>query len=109
MSWMEQPIFFIDFEGSIASGDPRVRRRHPPWGPRDGGQDPALRADGQGPLRGYGDPWASKGGAFPACEPFSADWELFAGLRETGPLAAQLCGRRELAPEGRMALPAQLA
>ncbi len=91
MSWMEQPIFFIDFEGSIASGileygvatllggrvtEARTRLCAPTGRVRS--EDTAIHG-----LRKE---------ALSRCEPFSADWELFAGLRETGPLAAHYAG-----------------
>jgi DNA polymerase III epsilon subunit-like protein len=91
MPWTEQPVFFIDFEGGVASGvleygivtllGGRVieaqTRLCAPTG-RIRAQDTEIHG-----LRGE---------ALSRCDPFSVDWELFAGLRETGPLAAHYAG-----------------
>ena len=91
MSWTEQIIHFVDFEGGIASGvleygvvtlrgaeivathtrlcRPRGRVR-----PEDSAVH-GLRED-----------------ALAGCAPLADDWEFFAGLRETGPLAAHFAG-----------------
>lgn len=87
MNWAETPIHFIDFEGSAASGivefgvvtlrggeiagiRTRLCRAVGPVTPEDtavhGLSEPGLRA----------------------AAPFRDEWEYFAGLRETGPLAA---------------------
>lgn len=91
MSWMEQPIFFIDFEGSLASGiveygvvtllGGRVTQARTRLCAPTG----RIRADD---TRVHG----LKGESLAGCPPFSADWELFAGLREAGPLAAHYAG-----------------
>jgi DNA polymerase III epsilon subunit-like protein len=91
MCWMEQPIHFVDFEGSLASGvleygvatlhrgaviAARTRLCRPAGRVR--AEDTAvhgLRAD-----------------TLAGCAPLADDWELFAGLRETGPLAAHFAG-----------------
>jgi DNA polymerase III epsilon subunit-like protein len=89
--WTEQPIHFVDFEGSLSSGileygvvtlaggavsaartrlcaaTGRVRR-----------QDTAVHGISAGDVRGI--------------EAFSSEWELFAGLREKGPFAAHYAG-----------------
>ncbi len=87
MRWTEQPIFFIDFEGSLTSGvleygvvalrgpeifDTRTRlcRATGPVRP----EDAAVHG-----LRGVD---------VAAAEPLAADWDFFAALRERGPLAA---------------------
>ena len=90
-SWTEQPIFFVDFEGSRASGIleygvvtllggrvvETVTRLCAPTGP--------LRAED---IAVHGlDEKALSGRA-----PFSAEWDYFAGLRERGPLAAHYAG-----------------
>jgi len=88
---MEQPIFFIDFEGSLASGileygiatlrggriESARTRLCAPTG-RVADRDAAIHGLGEESLRG--------------CAPFSDDWELFAGTRERGPLAAHYAG-----------------
>lgn len=91
MSWHEQPIFFVDFEGSRGSGvleygvvglqrgvifETYTRLCAPigPVRPEDTAVH-GLRADELG-----------------AGQPFVDDWELFAGLRERGPLAAHYAG-----------------
>jgi DNA polymerase-3 subunit epsilon len=91
MAWTEQPVFFIDFEGSIASGvleygvatllggrvtEARTRLCAPTGRIRpEDTEVHGLRAESIG-----------------RCDPFSAEWELFAGLRERGPLAAHYAG-----------------
>lgn len=91
MSWVEQPIFFVDFEGSRASGvleygvvtlaGGRVMetqtRLCAPIGrvrPEDAAVH-GLREDMLGDQM-----------------PFAEDWEIFASLRERGPLAAHYAG-----------------
>jgi DNA polymerase III epsilon subunit-like protein len=91
MSWLEQPVFFIDFEGSIASGileygvatllggrvtQTRTRLCAPTGRVRP--EDTVIHGLGEEALA--------------RCEPFSADWDLFAGFREAGPLAAHYAG-----------------
>jgi len=91
MSWMAQPVFFIDFEGSLASGvleygvatllggrvtETRTRLCAPTG---------RIRA---ADTRVHG----LRGEALAAREPFSSDWEVFARLRERGPLAAHYSG-----------------
>lgn len=91
MNWTEQPIFFIDFEGSRASGVLEygvVELR--------GAQVVATftrLCQASGPVSAEDEavhglsaravaPWA----------PFADEWEFFAGLRERGPLAAHYAG-----------------
>jgi DNA polymerase III subunit epsilon len=91
MSWTEHPIHFVDFEGSRTSGileygvatlaggrvtETRTRRCRPTGRVRP--EDVAVH--GLAPAALAGEP------------PFAADWELFAGLRERGPLAAHYAG-----------------
>ncbi|MFH1499659.1 MAG: 3'-5' exonuclease [Verrucomicrobiota bacterium] len=91
MSWTEQPIHFIDFEGSAASGileygvvtiqhgeivSARTRLCRPTGRVRS--EDVAVHGI---------DPAAVAGRA-----PFSDEFALFAGLRESGPLAAHFAG-----------------
>lgn len=91
MSWLEQPIFFVDFEGSRASGvleygvvtlqgghvvDTRTRLCAPTGRVRP--EDTAVHGLHEHAL---------------ATRPlFAEDWEYFAGLRERGPLAAHYAG-----------------
>lgn len=88
---MEQPVFFIDFEGSLASGileygivtvlEGRVTaaatRPCRPTG-RVRSEDTVIHGLREETLAG--------------CAPFSDDWELFAERREKGPLAAHYAG-----------------
>jgi DNA polymerase III epsilon subunit-like protein len=91
MSWTEQPIFFVDFEGSRISGvleygvvtllrgrivETRTRLCAPLGRVRP--EDTAVHG-----LR------AEELAARP---PFADEWEFFAGLRERGPLAAHYAG-----------------
>ncbi len=91
MSWTEQPIFFVDFEGSRVSGvleygvaavhrgeivDTRTRLCAATGRVR--AEDTAVHGLREEAL---------------AVEPaFGDDWEYFAGLRERGPLAAHYAG-----------------
>ncbi|HXQ81588.1 MAG TPA: 3'-5' exonuclease [Opitutaceae bacterium] len=88
---MEQPVFFVDFEGSLASGvleygvatllggrvTATATRLCAPTG-RVRPEDTEIHGLGEDSLAG--------------CARFSADWEVFAGLRERGPLAAHYAG-----------------
>jgi DNA polymerase-3 subunit epsilon len=91
MAWTGQPVHFVDFEGGAASGVieygvatlvggrviAAVGRQCAPTGrirPED------TQVHGLAPE------------ALAGLAPFSADWELFAGLRERGPLAAHYAG-----------------
>ena len=91
MRWTEQPVFFIDFEGSLATGvleygvatllGGRVTatrtRLCAPTG-RVRAEDTEIHGLREETLCG--------------CAPFSSDWEEFAGRREKGPLAAHYAG-----------------
>jgi DNA polymerase-3 subunit epsilon len=89
--WTEQPIYFLDFEGNQVSGIleygvvevrgggiGRVRGRlcHPVGRIRP--EDAAVHGLSAPVLEG--------------CAPFADDWELFAELRDGGPLAAHYAG-----------------
>lgn len=89
--WTDQPIYFIDFEGSQVSGVleygvvevnggrvgvTHTRLCHPTGHVRD--EDAALH--GLQPR------------ALTDAAPFADDWAFFAGLRERGPLAAHYAG-----------------
>jgi DNA polymerase III epsilon subunit-like protein len=91
MRWLEQPIYFIDFEGSTTSGiveygfvtllGGHVTAAHTRLCAPTGSVRAAdteihgLRAES---LKGLA--------------PFSAEWEMFAGYREKGPFAAHYAG-----------------
>src|SRR5271166_1109229 len=77
MRWTEQPVYFVDFEGSLASGvlEYGVATL---LGGRVTPEDTQIHGLREASLAG--------------CAPFSADWEVFAGLREKGPLAAHYAG-----------------
>ena len=91
MRWSEQEIFFLDFEGSRASGileygvvtlrqaaiaetETRLCRATGAIRPEDAAVHGLREADGA------------------AHAPFAADWERFIGFRERGPLAAHYAG-----------------
>jgi DNA polymerase III epsilon subunit-like protein len=91
MSWIDQPIFFVDFEGNRTSGilefgivtllrgevvETHTRLCAPIGEVRD--VDTAVHGLGAAELRGQ--------------RPFLNEWEYFAGLRERGPLAAHYAG-----------------
>lgn len=91
MSWTEQPIFFVDFEGNRTSGvlelgvvtlqrgevvETRTRLCAPIGEVRRADTEVhGLRAD-----------------QLAGTMPFADEWEYFAGLRERGPLAAHYAG-----------------
>ncbi len=91
MSWTEQRVFFIDFEGSRGSGvveygvaavlggrvESSLTRLCAPTG--------RVREEDRG-VHGLSEEELSE------CEPFSDDWEVFADMRERGPLAAHFAG-----------------
>ncbi len=89
--WTEQPIHFLDFEGSLATGvleygvvtvcGAAMHRTHTRLCRPRGHVRPEDTA-----LHGLREDTLS------ACAPLTEDWELFAGLRETGPLAAHFAG-----------------
>lgn len=91
MSWTEQPIYFVDFEGNRTSGvlefgvatllrgeitEVRTRLCQPTG--RVEAADTAVHGLGPRELEGL--------------RPFADEWEYFAGLRERGPLAAHFAG-----------------
>lgn len=90
-NWTEQPIFFVDFEGSRASGilefgvaevrGGRIGAVHTRLCAATGRvrtEDTAVHGLQEAELAGHA--------------PFADEWELFAGLREHGPLAAHYAG-----------------
>ena len=91
MRWLEQPIFFIDFEGSRASGVleygvatllggkvTETRTRLCGATGRIRPEDTAVHG--------------LSAEAVAAHRPLADDWDYFAGLRERGPLAAHYAG-----------------
>jgi DNA polymerase III epsilon subunit-like protein len=85
--WTVQPIFFIDFEGSLASGilEYGVATLHE--GRIVDTRTRLCRATG--PVRAEDAAVHGLREADTAAQaPFAADWEYFAGLRARGPLAA---------------------
>lgn len=91
MSWTEHPIFFVDFEGNRTSGvlefgvatllrgavvETHTRLCQPTGAVRLA--DTAVHGIAPKHLAGT--------------QPFSDEWEYFAGLRERGPLAAHYAG-----------------
>lgn len=91
MSWIGQPIFFVDFEGNQASGvlefgvvtllrgevvEARTRLCKPIGRVR--ATDTAVHGLGETQLAD--------------AAPFADEWEYFAGLRERGPLGAHYAG-----------------
>lgn len=91
MRWVEQPIHFIDFEGSLSSGIVEygvvtirnrsvVEVRTRLCAPRSSIAPKDVEVHGLSE--------EALGGA----APFGDDWEIFAQLRETGPLAAHFAG-----------------
>jgi DNA polymerase-3 subunit epsilon len=107
MTWHEQPIHFVDFEGSLNSGilefgvvtlhwreisSPRTRMCQPTGRIRS--EDTAVHGLDQSKLNAQG--------------LFAAEFDYFAGLRTTGPLAAHFSGAensliKSVWPYGRVA------
>jgi DNA polymerase-3 subunit epsilon len=91
MAWTEQPVYFIDFEGSLGSGvlEYGVATL---LGGRVVATETRLCAP-TGRIRAEDtDIHRLRPEALAGREPFRAEWELFAGLREKGPLAAHYAG-----------------
>ncbi len=91
MSWTEQPIFFVDFEGNRTSGilEFGIATLH-----RGQIVDARTRL-----CRAIGEVRATdtavhgiKAGDTTTERPFADEWEYFAGLRERGPLGAHYAG-----------------
>ena len=90
-SWIDQPIFFVDFEGSRASGilEYGVVELH--RGEILSGRTRRCRALGRvreedAAVHGL------REAALADCAPFSDEWDYFSRLREAGPLAAHYAG-----------------
>lgn len=90
-TWLDQPIFFVDFEGNQTSGileygvavlaegrvvETATRLCQPLGGIRQ--SDTAVHGLTPEQVAGH--------------RPFSDEWEYFAGLRERGPMAAHFAG-----------------
>jgi DNA polymerase III epsilon subunit-like protein len=91
MSWIEQPIFFVDFEGSRASGILEYGVAEVLGGRIVGTSTRLCRATG----RVRAEDVAVHGleeRALAGLAPFADEWDYFAGLRERGPLAAHYAG-----------------
>ena len=87
MSWAETPIHFLDFEGNAASGIIEFGVVTLRGGEIAGTRTRLCRALGRvapedTAVHGLTEP------ALGTCAPFRDEWEYFAGLRESGPLAA---------------------
>jgi len=91
LPWIDHPIFFVDFEGSLSSGvleygvatllggkvvETKTRLCGPTGRVRS--EDTAVHGLRQETVASHA--------------PMAADWEYFAGLRELGPLAAHFAG-----------------
>lgn len=91
MAWTEQPIFFVDFEGSRTSGVLEYGVATLLGGRVVDTHTRLCRAVG----RVRAEDVAVHGlreTALAAHAPFADDWEFFASLRERGPLAAHYAG-----------------
>lgn len=91
MSWTEQPIFFVDFEGSQGSGVLEYGVAEVRGGKIVATYTRLCQATG----RVREEDTATHGldeRAVALWAPFADEWEFFAGLRERGPLAAHYAG-----------------
>jgi DNA polymerase-3 subunit epsilon len=91
MSWTEQPIFFVDFEGSSASGvlEYGVATLH--GGRVVEAKTRLCRATGRVHARDSA-VHGLRTEELSLQAPFANDWDYFAALRERGPLAAHYAG-----------------
>jgi DNA polymerase-3 subunit epsilon len=91
MAWTEQPIFFVDFEGSRASGILEFGVVEVLGGKIVNARTRLCRATGR-----VRDEDAAVHGlredALAANAPFADEWQYFSSLRELGPLAAHYAG-----------------
>ena len=91
MPWTDQPIYFVDFEGSRASGILEYGVAEVLGGRIVGVSTRLCRATG----RVRAEDVAVHGleeSALAGHAPFVDEWDYFAGLRERGPLAAHYAG-----------------
>jgi DNA polymerase III epsilon subunit-like protein len=91
MPWIDQPIFFVDFEGSRASGILEFGVVEVWRGQIVSVRTRLCRAIGRvreedAAVHGLREE------ALAACAPFSDEWNYFSSLRELGPLAAHYAG-----------------
>lgn len=91
MSWTTQSIYFVDFEGNRMSGVLEFGVAEVRAGGIGETHTRLCAAEGQvraedTAVHGLTD------AAVAGCAPFADEWELFAGLRERGPLAAHYAG-----------------
>jgi DNA polymerase III epsilon subunit-like protein len=91
MSWTEQPIFFVDFEGSRASGILEFGVVEVLGGKIVNTRTRLCRATGMvreedAAVHGL------RAEALAAQAPFADEWQYFSSLRELGPLAAHYAG-----------------
>jgi DNA polymerase III epsilon subunit-like protein len=91
MRWLDQPIHFIDFEGSTASGVLEYG-----VATLNGGKVTAVQSRLCAPT-GYvraadTEVHGLRAESLAGLAPFSSDWEVFAGIRESGPFAAHYAG-----------------
>ena len=91
MRWIEQPIHFLDFEGSLASGILEYGIATVLGGRIVAARTRLCRAAGRvrpedAAVHGL------REDDLAAFAPFASEWEYFARLRESGPLAAHYAG-----------------
>lgn len=91
MRWLEQPIYFIDFEGSIASGILEYGVVTLIGGGVTAAQSRLCAPTGSVPAADT-EVHGLRAESLAGLAPFSADWEVFAGFRATGPFAAHYAG-----------------
>ena len=91
MAWTEQPIFFVDFEGSRTSGVLEYGVATVLGGRVVETQTRLCRAVGRVRVEDAA-VHGLREDALTAYAPFVDDWEFFAGWRERGPLAAHYAG-----------------
>lgn len=91
MSWIQQPIFFVDFEGSRASGILEFGVVEVLGGKIVTAHTRLCRATGRVPVEDIAVHGLSET-ALAGQVPFSDEWGLFSGLRERAPLAAHYAG-----------------
>jgi DNA polymerase-3 subunit epsilon len=91
MRWLEQPIYFIDFEGSTASGILEYGVVTLLAGKVAAAQSRLCAPTGS--VRAADtEVHGLRAESLAGLAPFSADWEEFAGYRENGPFAAHYAG-----------------
>ncbi len=91
MAWTEQPIHFVDFEGSVSSGilEYGIVTLH--RGAVAGLRTRLCRAKGEVSAQDTA-VHGLRARDLAGEAPFADEWEYFAGLREAGPLAAHYAG-----------------